>query len=149
MFKCLLVSFNRLTREVPWNEVYLNFNEKILREYPEEEHRKLILQKLDGITIKYLVKHNNKTSALHIRRYQSSDDLETVRSVVNEAYRGLYQELGVGRVERLEAVGDLATQHLHLATHGDQVVGVIVLTPAHDDDTAAAIGRYPHYPHIE
>ena len=96
---------------------------------------------MDGITIKYLVRNNKKTSALHIRRYQASDDLEAVRSIVNEAYRALYQELGVGRVERLEAVDDLATQHLHLATHGDQVVGVIVLTPAHDDDTAAAIGR--------
>ena len=46
------------------------------------------------------MKNNKKTSALHIRRYQASDDLEAVRSIVNEAYRALYEELGVGRGER-------------------------------------------------
>ena len=69
---------------------------------------------------------------LRIRRYEAADDLETVRSIINDAYVRVHDKLGLQRVVRLPSVEDIASDNLYLATVGREVVGAMIVTPTSD-----------------
>ena len=93
---------------------------------------------LDSLTKKIFVKNNKKiitdpaAETLRIRRYEAADDLETVRSIINDAYVRVHDKLGLQRVVRLPSVEDIVPDNLYLATLGCEVVGAMVVTPTSD-----------------
>ena len=93
--------------------------------------------------VRYIKKqkiNNVLPELVRVRRYAPGDDLETVRGIVNAAYssKGIINVREDGsRLQRVLAVEDIDTTHLHLATLGHQIVGAVSITPAPD---AAHIG---------
>ena len=103
---------------------------------------------LDSLTKKIFVKNNKKiitdpdAEKLRIRRYEAADDLETVRSIINDAYVRVHDKLGLQRVVRLPSVEDIVPDNLYLATLGREVVGAMIVTPTSD---GALIGHIMSY----
>ena len=93
---------------------------------------------LDSLTKKIFVKNNKKiitdpdAEKLRIRSYEAADDLETVRSIINDAYVRVHDKLGLQRVVRIPSVEDIASDNLYLATLGREVVGAMIVTPTSD-----------------
>ena len=129
--------YKRLDHEITSDDRYSSFKQKVLRQYKIEEVESAF-KILDSLTKKIFVKNNKKiitdpaAEMLRIRRYEAADDLETVRSIINDAYVRVHDKLGLQRVVRLPSVEDIVPDNLYLATMGREVVGAMVITPTSD-----------------
>ena len=126
-----------MDQEITSDDRYSSFKQKVLRQYKIEEVESAF-KILDSLTKKIFVKNNKKiitdpdAEKLRIRRYEAADDLETVRSIINDAYVRVHDKLGLQRVVRLPSVEDIASDNLYLATLGREVVGAMIVTPTSD-----------------